>query len=67
MPASPSRCVIRLLTHALWQRRFGGDTNIVGRTIRLNSDTYVVIGVLPPTALPPPDVQFVAPFVLGRT
>ena len=36
-----------LLSHALWQQRFGGDAGIVGRAITLNSNAYVVIGVAP--------------------
>ena len=37
-----------ILSHALWQRRFGGDPGIVGRTIQLNANTNTVIGVMPP-------------------
>jgi predicted permease len=36
-----------LLGHALWQRKYGGDTTIVGRDIRLSGETYQVAGVLP--------------------
>jgi predicted permease len=36
-----------LLTHAYWQRRFGGDQSVVGRTITLNKNPSTVIGVLP--------------------
>src|SRR5262249_45425960 len=36
-----------LLTYGLWQRRFGGDPGIVGRTLRLSDRSYKVIGVLP--------------------
>jgi len=36
-----------LLTHAYWQRRFGGDPSVVGRTITLNKNPSTVIGVLP--------------------
>jgi putative ABC transport system permease protein len=37
-----------LLSHAFWQRRFGSDPQIVGRTISFNSASYTVVGVLPP-------------------
>jgi predicted permease len=36
-----------MLTHGAWQRRFGGDPSIVGRTIALNGQSTTVIGVLP--------------------
>ncbi len=36
-----------ILTHGLWQRRFGSDPGIVGRTITLNSRATTVVGVLP--------------------
>jgi putative ABC transport system permease protein len=37
-----------ILSHGLWQRRFGADTAIVGRTIQLSGDTVTVIGVMQP-------------------
>jgi hypothetical protein len=36
-----------ILTHAYWQRRFGGDRSVVGRTITLNKNPSTIIGVLP--------------------
>jgi putative ABC transport system permease protein len=37
-----------VLTHGFWQHQFGGDKNIVGRTIPLSGNNYTVIGVMPP-------------------
>lgn len=36
-----------VISHGLWQRRFGGSPGIVGRKISLNDEPYEVIGVLP--------------------
>jgi predicted permease len=36
-----------ILSHELWARRFGSDTSVIGSTIRLNRENYVVIGVMP--------------------
>jgi putative ABC transport system permease protein len=40
-----SRCI--LLSAALWQRRFGSDSSLVGRTIQVNNQATTVIGVMP--------------------
>jgi putative ABC transport system permease protein len=37
-----------VISYGLWQRRFGGDENIIGRGIRYNGESWTVIGVLPP-------------------
>jgi len=36
-----------VLSHALWQRRFGGDPSIVGRSLSVNSQDHTVVGVMP--------------------
>ena len=37
-----------VLAHSTWQRRFGGDSTLVGRTIPVNGRPYTVLGVAPP-------------------
>jgi putative ABC transport system permease protein len=37
-----------LLSHGLWQRRFGSDPTIVGRQLRVDGSSLTVIGVMPP-------------------
>src|SRR5262245_61238973 len=45
-----------VLSHALWQSRFGGDEGLIGRQITLDGKSRTVIGVMPPNfALPPGD------------
>src|SRR5687768_16436379 len=38
---------VAVLSHALWQRRFGGDSSILGTTILIDREAYEVIGVMP--------------------
>jgi putative ABC transport system permease protein len=38
---------VALLSYALWQRRFGGDPNVVGRQITVNANPHTIVGVLP--------------------
>ncbi|HEY7686436.1 MAG TPA: ABC transporter permease [Gemmatimonadales bacterium] len=39
---------VAVLSHGLWQRRFGGDRSIIGRTLVLDGVPFVAVGVLPP-------------------
>jgi predicted permease len=38
---------VAVISHGFWQRRLGGDANIVGRTLNFNGRPYTVLGVLP--------------------
>ena len=47
-----------LLSYGLWQRRFGGDPQVLGRQVLLNDERYTVIGVMPRTFyFPNRDIQ----------
>jgi putative ABC transport system permease protein len=39
---------VAVLSHDFWRSRFGGDSNVVGRVIAMDSARYTVVGVLPP-------------------
>lgn len=41
-----------ILSHRLWQRRFGGDRSILNRQIVLNNTSTTVVGVMPPNLIP---------------
>ena len=38
---------LAILSHRLWQRRWGGDPSIVGQSVTLNAERFTVIGVMP--------------------
>lgn len=54
-----------LLGHKLWEKRFGRDPGVVGRTIVLDGAKHTVIGVLPERLELPIEADFWAPLVLG--
>lgn len=39
---------VALLSHGLWQSQFGGEPEIVGRSLTLDGEPYTVVGVMPP-------------------
>src|SRR5215213_3670225 len=43
----PGSGKVVVLSHSLWQTRYGGDRQIVNRDIQLNGEKYTVIGVMP--------------------
>ncbi|MGH9638323.1 MAG: ABC transporter permease, partial [Candidatus Angelobacter sp.] len=45
-PRSPH---VMVMTYGLWQRRFGGDRALIGQDLKLNGESYTVVGVLPPS------------------
>jgi len=44
---TPGAYPVVVLGHGLWRRRLGGDPNIVGKTVLLNTQAFTVVGVAP--------------------
>ncbi|HEU4630630.1 MAG TPA: ABC transporter permease [Gemmatimonadaceae bacterium] len=54
-----------VLSYGVWQSEFGGDPDVIGKTVRLDETPRVVIGVMPASFhFPSPDVQLWVPLVL---
>jgi putative ABC transport system permease protein len=43
----PGRDHVVILSHGLWERDLGSDPAVIGSTVRLNRETYTVVGVMP--------------------
>jgi putative ABC transport system permease protein len=55
-----------VLSHAAWRRYFTGDRAIVGSAIRLDGETYRLVGVMPESfAFPTPETEFWVPLVIA--
>jgi putative ABC transport system permease protein len=58
----PGAANVAIISHKLWQRRFGGDPAILGRSITLDhTNQFTVIGVMPPEAGFPDKTEFWTP------
>ena len=60
----PGKDSVAILTHGLWQRRFGSDPGIVNKTITLSGVNCTVIGVMPAGFNYPAGVEVLAPLAI---
>lgn len=44
---TPNRHPVAVISHGLWQQRFGGDPSIIGRQMALNGHAFTIVGVTP--------------------
>jgi putative ABC transport system permease protein len=61
----PGASHVVVLSHGLWERRFGADPALLGRSIRLDGEPYQVLGVMPAgVGLPGADEEFWVPLAI---
>ena len=60
--AKPGGPLTVVISDRLWQRAFGRDNDVIGRTMKLNEQGYTVIGVMPPEMTAPQDTDVWFPF-----
>src|SRR6266516_4209769 len=44
----PGKNYVVILSNRLWSQHFGADRDIIGKNIRMNGESYTVVGILPP-------------------
>jgi putative ABC transport system permease protein len=60
---------VAILTYALWQRHYGGDSGVIGKSILLDEKPYTIIGILPRAFSlfgVAPDLDVWVPFAFNR-
>ncbi|HEY6392312.1 MAG TPA: ABC transporter permease, partial [Bryobacteraceae bacterium] len=45
--SQPGHNRVAVLSHGLWQRRFGGDPNVLGKSVTVDGNSYTIVGVAP--------------------
>ena len=60
----PGKDAVAIITHSLWQRRFGGDPNILNKTVTINSIVRTIVGVMPEHFNFPKGAEIYAPLPL---
>jgi putative ABC transport system permease protein len=54
-----------VLSEPFWRRRYGGDLQVIGRSLVIGNRNYVIVGVMPPNFGPPTDVWIPAQMAPG--
>ena len=56
---------VALLGYGLWQRRFGGDPNVVGQRVNLDGSQHTIVGIMPAGFQYPRDAEIWKPLALN--
>lgn len=61
----PGKQFVAVISDALWRSRFGGDPNIIGKTMRIDRNTYRLIGVMQKEFSYPHNLDFPGQYQFG--
>ena len=59
---SPNGGKVVVLSYGLWQRKFGGNPNVVGTALSLGNEPYTIVGVLGKSFVSDPEADILLPF-----
>ena len=62
--AQANAAPVVMLSHKVWEQRYGGDASILGKAVRIDDIDHLVIGVMPPGAQFPEDTDLWTPLTL---
>jgi putative ABC transport system permease protein len=62
---APGKDTVIVLSHGMWQRRFGGDPAVLGRSVTLSGTPVTIVGVMPAGFYFPRDAEFWRPIALN--
>ena len=63
----PGKANVTVLDHEFWQREFGGERTVLGRTVSVGGNPYSIVGVLAPGARTPDRADMYAPLEYDST
>ena len=63
----PGAAPVAVVDHGFWQNEFGADQSVIGRSVTVGGDSYLIVGVLAPGMSVPEDVDMYAPLVYDST
>ena len=62
----PGSASVALISHGLWQRRFGSDTNLLGQVLTLDGRSHTVVGIMPPRFAFPETAELWTPLIVDN-
>jgi putative ABC transport system permease protein len=63
---SPTGGKVVILSYGLWQRKFGGNPNIIGSALSLGNEPFTIVGVLGKSFFSDPEADILLPFQFDR-